>query len=558
MVKTSKQQLIVIFVALLMGSCANQLPPGGGKIDTTPPEVVEVYPLNQTTNFEDDYFEIDFSEYVDKRSFKDALFISPNIEGGLIYEWTGTSVSVEFAEGLEENITYTITIGTDLVDRNNKNRMASSYSLSFSTGSMIDRRTISGRIYSDKPEGVLIYAYKLDAGVDTLLNRKPNYVSQTGNDGSFQLNGLGESQYRLFAVKDEYRDLIYDLNKDLIGLPHKDISLEGTDTSFTGIYFKMFKADTTAPRLLKGIMTDEKHILTTVTEEIGKDLITSNNFYLFDSTTNQKSEISYVFRRYGKSDEIVIVPEEKYDSENLVYLVAKFLKDTVNNQYNNDYIQLTLSERPDTIPVNVIATEPSGINSVIDFLIPEIKFYFDDGFEKTDIQKSIVFTDTLKNQVHFNLSFEDDASLVISPITELTADKDYIIKLNLNGFVDAVGNKQDSVYEFRFRTFSGLDFTGVSGKIINVDYVSNPVLVLENIDADELKYQKPVTQEDFIFERIESGKYILWCYSDADSNYQFNYGWPKPIEYSERFSVYSDTLKLKPRWVITDVIFNFK
>lgn len=555
--KIAKKLIVIVPIILFINSCANQLPPGGGEVDKIPPEVVEVYPPDGTINYDDNYFEIDFSEYVDKRSFKDALFISPTIEGRLNYEWTGTSISVQFVEGLKEDVTYTITVGTDLVDRNNKNRMASSFTFSFSTGSKIDRRTISGRVYGDDREGVLIYSYKLDEGVDTLLKRKPDYVSQTGSDGSFKLNGLGESKYRLFAVKDEYRDLIYDLDLDLIGLPNQDISLQGSDTSFTGIYFKLFKADTTAPRLLKGIMTDERHILATVTEKIDNDLLSSENFYVIDSTTNKQSAVSFVFNKQGKFDEIVLVPEIKLEIDNDVFLIAKVLRDTVGNKYINDFVQLTVSDKPDTLPVNLTASEPVN-NSSVDFLNSKFTFYFNDGFWKENIQQNITFTDTLNKGVPFKISYDDDAALVVSPLKKLIAEKDYIISLDLNAFVDAAGNKQDSIYEFRFNTISGLDFTGVTGKILNVDFHKNPVLVLQNIDDKKLKYQTMISEEKFDFERIEAGKYMLWCYFDADSNYQYSYGWPQPIKFSERFSVYSDTLKLKPRWVVTDVLFEFK
>lgn len=554
----TKKLVSILIVVLFISRCANQLPPGGGEVDRIPPEIIEVYPPNGTTNYEDDYFEIEFSEYVDKRSFKDALFISPNIEGRLIYEWTGTSISVEFAEGLKDDITYTVTVGTDLVDRNNKNRMASSYTFSFSTGNTIDRRTISGSVFSEEQEGVLIYAYRIDEGVDTILNRKPDYVSQTGNNGKFQLNGLGEADYRLFAVKDEYRDLIYDLDLDLIGLPNQDISLTGSDTSFTDIKFKMFKADTTAPRLLKGIMTDEKHILLTLSEFIDKEQVKADNYSIMDSTTDQQSKVSFVFRRYGKNDEVVLIPETQLQLENQTYLIAKALKDTVGNKFINDFVLLTVSDRPDTTAINVVGTIPKNSNSVVDFNNTIFKFYFDDAFEKKDIQRSITFTDTLDKGVPFNISFDDDAALVISPVKSLLPEKDYIIKLDLNKFVDAAGNRRDSIYIFRFSTSSGLDYTGVSGKIIHLNFNSNPILVLENVENKAIKYQQAIIKEDFNFTEINKGKYLLWCYMDVDSNYQYSYGWPKPFTYSEVFSVYSDTLKLKPRWEITDVLFDFK
>ena len=557
MAEKAKQKLVFYLFLFFLSGCANQLPPGGGKVDRIPPEVVNVYPSDGTTNFKDDYLEIEFSEYVDKRSFQDALFISPYIEGGMDFSWTGTTVTVDFKEPLKKEVTYTVNVGSDIVDLNNKNRMANSFTFTFSTGDKIDRRMISGKVYAEKPEGVLIFAYRLSGETDTVLRSKPDYVSQTGNTGTYELKGLGESDYRVFAVLDQYRDLIYDLDQDLIGIPYQDVSLKGEDTLFTNLNFKLFKADTTAPRLFKGIMTDEKHILVTLSEVIDKQLITPSNFFLIDSTTSKNLSLKFAFKKYGKPTDLVLIPEEKLSIDNSVYLIAIVLRDTLKNEYQNDYVPLTISDRPDTSSVNIIATEPQR-NGVIDFINPKIKFYFDDAFEKKGIQRSIAFTDTLGIGVPFNINYEDDATLVISSLKDLKADKDFIIKLDLNNFVDAAGNKRDSVYRFDFKTISGLDFTGVSGKVGNLEDKINPVLVLESFDIKGQQYQKKLTGENFSFNRIEPGKYLLWYYSDVDSNFKYDFGWPQPFKYSEQFSVYADTLKLKPRWTVTDVHFNLK
>ena len=557
MAEKAKQKLVFYLFLFFLFGCANQLPPGGGEVDRIPPEVVNVYPSDGTTNFKDDYLEIEFSEYVDKRSFQDALFISPYIEGGIDYSWTGTTVTVDFEEPLKKEVTYTVNVGSDIVDLNNKNRMANSFTFTFSTGDKIDRRMISGKVYAEKPEGVLIFAYRLSGETDTVLRSKPDYVSQTGNTGTYELKGLGESDYRVFAVLDQYRDLIYDLDQDLIGIPYQDVSLKGEDTLFTNLNFKLFKADTTAPRLFKGIMTDEKHILVTLSEVIDKQLITPSNFFLIDSTTSKSLSLKFAFKKYGKPTDLVLIPEEKLSIDNSVYLIAIVLRDTLKNEYQNDYVPLTISDRPDTSSVNIIATEPQR-NGVIDFINPKIKFYFDDAFEKKGIQRSIAFTDTLGIGVPFNINYEDDATLVISSLKDLKADKDFIIKLDLNNFVDAAGNKRDSVYRFDFKTISGLDFTGVSGKVGNLEDKINPVLVLESFDIKGQQYQKKLTGENFSFNRIEPGKYLLWYYSDVDSNFKYDFGWPQPFKYSEQFSVYADTLKLKPRWTVTDVHFNLK
>ncbi len=211
MVKKSKyavKYILFLLSGLFLSDCANQLPPGGGEVDKIPPEIVEVYPANGTTSFHDDYFEIGFSEYVDKRSVQDAIFISPAFEGQLKFDWSGKYLTVYFPEALRDSTTYVLTVGTDLVDYNNKNRMKKAYILTFSTGDKIDTRVVTGKVYDAKPEGILIFAYKLK-GEQNLLSKKPDYISQTGNDGSYLLGGLAAASYRIFAVKDEFRDMIF-------------------------------------------------------------------------------------------------------------------------------------------------------------------------------------------------------------------------------------------------------------------------------------------------------------------------------------------------------------
>jgi len=87
-----KRTFIFFLLSFALFGCANQLPPTGGDVDRLPPEIVEVFPPDGTTNYEKDYFEIKFSEYVDKRSVRDAIFISPFIEGALELSWSGKSM----------------------------------------------------------------------------------------------------------------------------------------------------------------------------------------------------------------------------------------------------------------------------------------------------------------------------------------------------------------------------------------------------------------------------------------------------------------------------------
>jgi len=537
-------------ILLFLIGCANQLPPGGGEVDTIPPEIIFSYPENGTTNFRDDYIEFEFSEYVDKRSFKDAIFISPAIDEQLEISWSGTSVEIGFPNGLKDSLTYVVTIGTDVVDVNNKNRMANSFSFSFATGDKIDKRSIDGKVYGKDAEGTLIFAYKYSDDTTKYLAKKPDYLSQIGKDGTYKLNGLAESVYRVFAVKDQFRDLLYQADQDLIGIPSKEISLINTDSSYSGLNFFLMKVDTVKPRLLGTVMTDQNHLVITLSEECDSTTYLAENFQIIDSTSNQIFPVSYSYHSKSKKEEFVLVNKNVLNAENDYFLLAKELRDLEGNIYENEISSFVASDKPDTSALKLVKSEP-GRNGSTDFKNPKILLFFDDAIDNKDIKRAIEFADTSKNKIGFNISFVDDATLSIIPEIDLKPDKDYEINIDLNYFSDAAGNKVDSIYQLRFQTITGVEFTGISGKVTTS---KNNVLVIlqDSKDAKKFFTAVPDNTQTYTFERIDAGTYSIWIYSDKDSSGTFDKGYPEPFRYSEEFYFVPDTIKLRPRWSVTD------
>jgi len=537
-------------ILLFLVGCANQLPPGGGEVDSVPPEIIYSYPENGTTNFKDAYIEFEFSEYVDKRSFKDAVFISPAIDEQLEISWSGTSVEIGFPNGLKDSLTYVVTIGTDVVDVNNKNRMLNSYSFSFATGDKIDRRSINGRVYGKDAEGTLIFAYKYSDDTTKYLSKKPNYLSQIGKDGTYRLNGLAESVYRVFAVNDEFRDLLYQADQDLIGIPSKDISLANTDSSYSGLNFFLMKVDTVKPRLLGTVMTDMNHLVITLSEECDSTTYYADNFQIVDSTLNLVYPIEFSYRNKSKKAEFVLVHKNKLNTENNYFLLARILRDLEGNIFENESSGFVVSDKPDTTFLKLVKTEP-GRNGSTDFKNPEILLFFDEAIASKEIKNAILFTDTSKNRIGFNLSSVDDATISLKPEIDLKPEKNYEIKVDLNYFSDAAGNKVDSVFILKFQTITGVEFTGISGKVTTTK--SNVVVVLQDLtDPKKFFTALPDKTLAYSFDRMNSGNYLLWIYSDVDSSKTFSKGYPDPFEYSEEFKFVADTVKLRPRWSVTD------
>ncbi len=556
---TAKQKIKTFFAlasVIFLVRCANQLPPGGGEIDTTPPEIIYSYPANGTVNYSENYFELEFSEYVDKRSFKEALFVSPAFDEKFEISWSGKSVEVYFPDGLKDNVTYVVTIGTDVVDVNNRNRMANSYSFAFSTGEKIDTRTISGKVYGKGIEGTLIFAYRFIDDTTTYLSRKPDYLSQIGKDGSYKLNGLSEAVYRVFAVKDQLRDFIYQMDQDEIGIPFKDINLTGSDSSFSGLNFFINKIDTVAPRLISTVMTDRNHILVTLSEQCDTSVFNASNFFIYDSTSNQILNPVFAFSSIAKKDEIVLVQNNALKDDHKYYLTVRKLTDLSGNIFNDDYKELIISDRADTSAPKLINKQPEQ-QSKIDFLNTVFTFYFDDAIANKEIQKALSFTDTLKNKIPFTYYFDDDATLVIKPSADLKPDRSFIITINLSFFADANGNKTDSVYTHKFSTISGIEFTGISGRI-NSERKNIILLLQDGKNPEKFYTTKPDQTNTFKFVRIDAGTYKLWYYFDDDSSNTYNYGYPQPFKFAEEFNFIPDTVKLRARWSVTDFNINAK
>lgn len=548
--------ILFVLTLFLVVSCANQLPPGGGEVDKIPPEIVFSYPENETINFSDNYIEFEFSEYVDKRSFKEALFISPALDKDPEISWSGKSVEVYFPDGIKDSVTYIVTVGTDVVDVNNKNRMANSFVFSFSKGHKIDRRFINGKVYGKETEGALIFAYKVISDTSNYLTRKPDYISQVGFTGNYQLKGLAEATYRVFAVKDQFRDLIYQADQDMIGMPFKDIPLLNNDTSFTGLNFYLTKIDTVKPRILNSVMTDRKHIVVTLSEECDTFTYRPENYFIIDSTLNKVFPVEFSYLNKSKKTEFVLSFSHNFIKENIYYLKAKKLKDNSGNVYENELTGFVVSDKPDTTAPKISRTEPNK-GSKTDFKDPEIFIYFDDAIANKDIKNLIQLSDTLKNNLDFNFSFVDNAILKIKPVRDLKPETDYLLTLNLAGFNDAAGNRQDSVFILKYSTITGVEFTGISGRINSSK--ENIMVILQNPkNESEFFTAVPDNTSTYSFERINPGSYSLWIYSDTDSSGTFSKGYPEPFKFSEEFKVAADTLNLRPRWSITDYNIEFK
>ncbi|MCH8170019.1 MAG: Ig-like domain-containing protein [Bacteroidetes bacterium] len=555
-----KTEIIIIFLSFLfLSGCANQLPPEGGEVDKIPPEIEEFYPPNGTINFLDDHISFDFSEYVDKRSFKEAVFISPQIEGELKYNWSGTNVTIEFPNTLKANTTYVVTIGTDVADVNNRNKMAQSFSLTFSTGNEIDKRSIIGKVFDNNPSGVMIYAYKINADTLDPHKIKPTYITQSGKNGSYKLDGLSAGKFRVFAVRDKFKDFLFQPKQDEIGISNEDVIFIKNDTTVKNINFKLSMNDSFPPRIMKAIMTDSKHVLINFSEDLAQSSIKLKNFSIIDSTQNKTYYFRNIYRKYPKKNQIVLINDNQLVDNSNLFLHTSNLKDVQGNTTKKDFVRLLYSNREDTSKPGLINTFPPLGNSEADYVGQKFEFYFSDYFDTSTAKSGIDFTDANSNNIAFSTIFFDNASFSIKANIDLLPVKNYKIIIDLSKIRNKNRTSADSNYVYNFTTINGLNFSGVSGELKNLNTDDPVYIILIGLDKSKKIYKQLLRKDrKFIINRVVSGSYKLWCFIDSDKNGKYSFGTAVPFKPGEKFSYLKSTLELKPRWMQTDLIFDFE
>lgn len=211
---------IILASLIFPPGCANTTtPPSGGPKDTIPPYITKVYPLPGTVNVpvKGTKLRFTFNEYV---KIKDAnlVFLSPPLEKKPKAVIKGKSVEVSFESPLDSNTTYTLDL-TGAIQDNNEGNMFPGYTLVFSTGSQIDSMCLTGLVQDcntlNPLNGITVMLYK-DHSDSAVFLKRPVAAAKTDAWGFFSIRNIQDTLYRVYAVKDENNNNIYDPDADRI------------------------------------------------------------------------------------------------------------------------------------------------------------------------------------------------------------------------------------------------------------------------------------------------------------------------------------------------------
>lgn len=218
---------LILAVAAVLGpllfapSCANTTEsPTGGKKDTIPPYITDIVPLPGSTGVpvKGATITFTFNEYVVVKEPRN-IFLSPPQVKAPKHRLKGKNLVVYFEDKLDSNTTYTLTF-TDAIADNNEGNKFPGYTYVFSTGSRIDSMMITGTVENcntlNPVKGATVLLYR-DLTDSAVFLRRPYAAVKTDDWGFFALPFIADTSYRLYAIKDENNNNIYDPDTELIG-----------------------------------------------------------------------------------------------------------------------------------------------------------------------------------------------------------------------------------------------------------------------------------------------------------------------------------------------------
>lgn len=561
--------ILVLFVLLLNG-CANQLPPDGGPVDITRPEIIYTYPENGTRNFKDDKIIIKFDRYVDERTFEESIFISPYIEG-MEFDWSGKKVEISFSSQLRSNTTYVVNIGTDVKDKyRNYLNMANSYVLAFSTGEEIDKGYIKGIVFpkseGDNVNGIMVFAYLItNENMNTLnpMGAKPDFITQTGKNGEFYFNHIPFGEYRIIAVKDAYRNLLYDKEVDEYGVQSELININPIDTIFDALYMRLTKEDTTGPVLSKVTAIDNNHLIADFSETIDPTSINPKMITIVDTIEQKLLPVFKAYASYTSSKSVIVICDTQ-DSTKIYRLIFQEIKDSVGNEIKSLMNSAVFQGSSKISPANPNIISVSVKDSLLGVeLKPKIDIVFSEPINKPTSMDFIEIYNDQEEAVASQKTWLNDAVISITPENELASMSWYFLNIKLYKVKDWLDrNFEDSIKIYRFQTLDAEELSSINGMVLFErpgSQLDNLYVTAIRVDGAKQNYKvKTDKKGGFSIPNMNEGKYVVQAFVDRNNNGEYDRGKPYPFEYSEKLSVFSDTLKLRARWPLDGVIIKMR
>lgn len=247
--------VLMIVLTLFNYSCARITALSGGPKDITPPQLMKVFPTQESTGFKGKVIRLVFDKEIEVTDIYNKLVVTPRLQkldkqSSYTCYVRGKTLKLTLHVPLEEETTYTFNFNDAIRDVTEGN-IAVDPVLTFSTGDYVDAMYVTGQVnhlMTQLPAPkALVALYTADNERLHILNSPPDYFTRTDEQGNFKLNHIKKGKYYMCASNNKGYQLIGNPGVDEYGFLKHPIDL--TVVPRDNVTLFILKADVRAFKL---------------------------------------------------------------------------------------------------------------------------------------------------------------------------------------------------------------------------------------------------------------------------------------------------------------------
>ena len=279
---------IIFSKMILLLSCANIIPPGGGLRDSLPPKLVASLPKDSAINVTTQNITLTFDEYVTLQSASSTVIVSPNQKSLTLFDYKLRNVTIKFRDTLEPNTTYSLDFGDAIRDVNEGN-IAKNFNYVFSTGNTIDNHTYGGKVIlaeTGKIDTALVVILHRNLSDTAVLKERPRYYTRLNGKGEFFFKHLPSGTFNVYAIPPNYLNTYADSTKSF-AFKNTPVMIGANDTKRDTLFAYnaknlVQKTATNSPVKLPGSNKEDKRLRYSVNLDNGQQDILINTVFTFN------------------------------------------------------------------------------------------------------------------------------------------------------------------------------------------------------------------------------------------------------------------------------------
>jgi uncharacterized protein (DUF2141 family) len=466
------RKIIILFIPLILLSCAQVGTLSGGEKDEIAPQPVpgKTLPPNETIGFTSNEVEITFDEFIQLNNPIQNIFFVPN-HATPKATIKNKTLTIKWEEKLQENTTYVIYMNSAIKDVTESNDSLMMYV--FSTGNTIDSLSYSVTVadaWNNKlVKGATVGLFSL---TDSL---KPYYYAKSDASGLATFSYLKEGTYNLAAFIDENLDMQIQPNES-VAFRSESFELSNSQVDSIPLLLstpiRIQKTHSFSYNAPGSFTVAANYSLLKANFFLNNILVKKDNIHFFEEDSvalfyapKAETKFELIVKTEIVSDTLNLRITEK-EKASALRLIPKFKNNQIGNHetlsfivndriVNVDNFKIKLINPKDSLPIP-FETKIDLNTLTLDFKrkdITKIQVVLQKGAalgQQNTLSDSISLFVSLKEEKDYGIIHVDISQFKQNVIVELLQNNKVVQKvLNLDGSKISFSNLEPGIYQFR-------------------------------------------------------------------------------------------------------------